>query len=77
MTDINVIIADNKGLAEIYTSLSTRKNILLGYNQMYVKARDLYFQTEQESLAKEVEEQMKEVDERMEIINKLLESIES
>lgn len=75
MTDINVIIADNKQLAEIYASLSTRKNILMGYNQMYVKARDMYFQSEQEDLAKEVEEAMKDIDERMEIVNKLIESI--
>jgi len=76
MSELNIIIANNDQLAEIYTALKQVSIMLKSYNQMCVKARDDYFHKGNDDLAKEVEQSMEHADKRMESIGIILQSIE-
>ena len=77
MSDLNIIIADNDQLSEIYTALKHRVQMLQAYNQLYMASKESDSKETEGSLSKEIDEAQKELINHLEIVTTLLKSIES
>ena len=60
MADLNIILANDDQLKEIWVSLKSSHMMLQSYNQYCVNTRNTLFEQGEKHLVKEVEESMKE-----------------